>query len=284
MKIIDGLKMNKIYDLHCHSSASDGFLSPTEVVSRAAEQGVNVLALTDHDTVNGLTEARLQAEKLGIQLINGVEISTAWENRAIHVVGLGFDETHEKMTALLTRQAELRHQRAIEIGQKLEKVGVPNAFEETQKLAGGEVTRAHYARYLVQIGKVSSENQAFKKYLSQGKSAYVKANWVDIPTAIEIIHQAGGVAILAHPLRYTLTTKWIKQLIASFKQWGGDAIEVAGCGQTKDQRLLLARWAKEYGLLASVGSDFHYPCGWVELGKSLQLPADCQSIWEYVDL
>ncbi|OOR98655.1 phosphatase [Canicola haemoglobinophilus] len=272
--------MNKIYDLHCHSTASDGMLSPQEVVQRAHQQGVNVLALTDHDTISGLSQAREQAEKLGISFINGVEISTSWENRAIHIVGLGFDETSEKMTALLTKQAELRLQRAVEIGQKLERLGVVNAFAETQKLANGEVTRAHYARYLVQIGKVANDNQAFKKYLGQGKSAYVKAQWVDIPRAIEIIHQAGGIAVLAHPLRYTMTAKWIKRLIADFKQWGGDAMEVAGCGQTKDQRLLLARWAEEYGLYSSVGSDFHFPCGWIELGKSLGLPENCRPVWQ----
>lgn len=275
--------MTKIYDLHCHSTASDGVLTPMELVSLAVENGVDVLALTDHDTVAGLAEAKIAAEQKGITLISGVEISTSWENRVIHVVGLGFDEHHPKMVSLLATQAELRLQRAVEIGRKLEKIGVNNAFWETQKLANGEVTRAHYARYLVQIGKVANENQAFKKYLSQGKSAYVKAQWVDIPTAIDVIHQAGGVAVLAHPLRYTLTAKWIKRLIADFKQAGGDAIEVSGSGQTKDQRLLLARWAQENGLFASVGSDFHFPCGWIQLGKSLELPKNCEPIWNIWD-
>ena len=150
------------YDLHCHSTASDGVLSPTEVVLRAYEKGVNVLALTDHDTVAGVSEARKQADLLGIQLINGVELSTLWENRSIHIVGLGFDISHEKMTALLAEQARLRDIRAQEIGAKLAKAGVVNAYLEAKQLAGdGEVTRAHYARHLVQIGKVSSDNQAF---------------------------------------------------------------------------------------------------------------------------
>lgn len=276
--------MSTIYDLHCHSTASDGVLSPTDVVNRAAQKGVNVLALTDHDTISGIREAKKTACQQGITFINGVEISTLWENRAIHIVGLGFDETSEKLTALLTQQAVLRHQRAIEIGEKLAKVGVENAFEEAKKLATGEVTRAHYARLLVQLGKVANENQAFKKYLSQGKSCYVKSQWCDIPTAIDIIHQSGGLAVLAHPLRYTMTTKWLKKLIADFKLWGGDALEVAGCGQTKEQRLLLARWAKENKLLSSVGSDFHFPCGWIELGKSLQLPDDCLPIWHRLKL
>ncbi|TCP92220.1 hypothetical protein EDC44_12420 [Cricetibacter osteomyelitidis] len=264
--------MAKSFDLHCHSTASDGVLSPTEVVQRANEQGVNVLALTDHDTISGITEARAEAERLNMQLISGVEISTQWENRGIHIVGLSFDENSPEMRALLANQAELRQQRAVEIGRKLEKANVPNAYEGAKSLANGEVTRAHYARYLVQIGKVSSEQQAFKRYLSQGKPCYVKSQWCDIPTAIQTIHAAGGIAVLAHPLRYTLTAKWIRRLIADFKCWQGDGLEVAGCGQSPDQRQLLARWANEFELKGSVGSDFHFPCGWVELGKSLQLP------------
>ncbi|MFZ7142202.1 RNase RNM [Avibacterium avium] len=272
--------MQKIYDLHCHSSASDGVLSPKEVVQRAYDNQVSVLALTDHDSVAGLDEAQVQADLLGITLINGVEISTQWENRAIHIVGLDFDKTHPKMTALLQQQAEKRLERAVKIGEKLAKLGVENAFDGAKKFTQGEVTRAHYARYLVEIGKLSNINQAFKRYLGQGKSAYVKAEWVDIPSAIDIIHQAGGVAVLAHPLRYTLTTKWLKKLIADFAQSGGDAIEVSGCGQTKDQRLLLARWALEQGLLGSVGSDFHFPCSWIELGRSLELPENVPPVWQ----
>lgn len=271
---------DKIYDLHCHSTASDGMLSPTELMQRAHLQGVNVLALTDHDSIAGLDEAERAARQLGICLINGVEISTAWQNRAIHIVGLNFDKTHLKMTALLSEQAELRHNRALEISEKLAKVGVENAFSGAKSLASGEVTRAHYARYLVQIGKVTNDNQAFKKYLAQGKSCYVKSEWCDIPTAIEVIQQAGGIAVLAHPLRYTMTAKWIKQLIAYFKQWGGEAIEVAGGGQTQDQRQLLARWANEYELMGSVGSDFHFSCAWLELGKSLRLSDEIVPVWQ----
>ena len=262
------------YDLHCHSTASDGILSPTEVVLRAHEKGVNVLALTDHDTVAGVPGARKQAEALGIQFINGVELSTLWEGHSIHIVGLGFDISHEKMTALLAEQAKLREIRAQEIGEKLEKIGVENAYAEAKKLAGnGEVTRAHYARHLVQIGKVSNDGQAFKRYLGQGKSAYVKPQWVDIPSAIEIIHAAGGVAVLAHPLRYTMTTKWVRKLAENFKAWGGDAMEISGCGQSRDQYQLLVKLAEEHQLAGAMGSDFHFPCAWIELGKLAPLPA-----------
>ena len=261
------------YDLHCHSTASDGVLSPTEVVLRAYEKGVNVLALTDHDTVAGVPEARKQADLLGIRLINGVELSTFWENRSIHIVGLGFDISNEKMTALLAEQARLRDIRAQEIGAKLAKAGVINAYWEAKKLAGdGEVTRAHYARHLVQIGKVSNDEQAFKRYLGQGKSAYVKPQWIDIPSAIEIIHAAGGIAVLAHPLRYTMTPKWVRKLVESFKAWGGDAMEISGCGQSRDQFQLLVKIAEDNQLAGSVGSDFHFPSTWLELGKLAPFP------------
>ena len=161
----------------------------------------------------------------------------------------------------------------------LEKAGVPNAYEGAKALANGEVTRAHYARYLVQIGKVSNDGQAFKRYLGGGKSCFVKAEWVDIPTAIDTIHAAGGVAVIAHPMRYNMTGKWIRRLIVDFKQWGGDGMEVADSGQTKDQRQYLARLANEYDLAASLGSDFHFPCGWIELGKNLFLPEEVKPIW-----
>lgn len=136
----------------------------------------------------------------------------------------------------------------------------------------GEVTRAHYARHLVQIGKVANDGQAFKRYLGQGKSAYVKPQWVDIPTAIDIIHQAAGVAVFAHPLRYTMTMKWVRKLAENFKAWGGDAMEISGCGQSRDQYQLLVKLAEEHQLAGSMGSDFHFPCAWIELGKLAPLP------------
>ena len=271
--------MTKKYDLHCHSTASDGVLSPREVVLRAFEQGVNVLALCDHDTVAGIDEAKQTADEIGIALISGVEISTDWEGRGIHIVGLNFDKMHPKMLALLENQKILREKRALEIGAKLEKVGISNAYEGAKNFADGEVTRAHYARYLVQIGKVSNDGQAFKRYLGPGKSAFVKAEWTNIPTTIETIHAAGGIAVIAHPLRYNMTGKWVRRLMADFKTWGGDGVEIADCGQTKDQRQILARWANEFDLLGSVGSDFHFPCGWVELGKNLALPEGVKPVW-----
>lgn len=268
-----------IYDLHSHSTASDGILSPSELVQRALDKQIDMLALTDHDTVAGISEAKAYAQGKPIQLISGVEISILWEGKNIHLTALNIDETHPSLLNLLTRQQTLRDQRAVEIGEKLAKIGIPNAYEGARALATGEVTRAHYGRFLLEQGYVKNIEQAFKRYLGTGKSAYVKPIWCDIKEAIEVTHQAGGVICIAHPLRYKLTARWIRRLIEDFKHAGGDGIEVCGCTQTPDQRQLLSRWAQEFELYASVGSDFHAPTGWLELGKNLQLPQSCKPIW-----
>lgn len=278
MQKLSQISATKI-DLHSHSNASDGVLSPTALISRAKEQGVEVLALTDHDTVDGIAEAKTAAQQQQITLISGVEISTVWQGKTIHIVGLDFDETHPAMTELLQRQAQLRYARAAEIGERFKKFGLENAFAEAQALTSGEVTRAHYARYLVNIGMVSNEGQAFKRYLSQGKPCYVKANWCDIPTAIEVIHQAGGIAVVAHPMRYQMTNNKIRTLIEDFQQWGGDAVEIAG-GVDLNQQKMLIQWLDKLSLSASVGSDFHYPCGWIELGKNLTIPENVKTVWQ----
>ncbi|MBP4134101.1 PHP domain-containing protein [Gallibacterium anatis] len=278
MQKLSQISATKI-DLHSHSNVSDGVLSPTALISRAKEQGIEVLALTDHDTVDGIAEAKTAAQQQQITLISGVEISTVWQGKTIHIVGLDFDETHPAMTELLQRQAQLRYARAVEIGERFKKFGLENAFAEAQALTSGEVTRAHYARYLVNIGMVSNEGQAFKRYLSQGKPCYVKANWCDIPTAIEVIHQAGGIAVVAHPMRYQMTNNKIRTLIEDFQQWGGDAVEIAG-GVDHNQQKMLIQWLDKLSLSASVGSDFHYPCGWIELGKNLTIPENVKTVWQ----
>lgn len=269
-----------IRDLHSHSTASDGVLTPTELVQRAVEQQVGMLALTDHDTLAGIAEAKAAAATLPISLISGVEISILWEGKSIHLAALNVDEQAPELVNLLANQTALRQTRAEQIGEKLAKAGIANAYEGARRLASGEVTRAHYARFLVAEGYVRNEEHAFKRYLGIGKSAYVKPIWCSMAEAIAATHQAGGVICVAHPLRYKLTARWVRRLIAEFKQQGGDGIEVAGCAQTPDQRQLLARWATEFDLYASAGSDFHYPAGWIELGKGLTLPTQCKPIWD----
>lgn len=269
-----------IRDLHCHSTASDGLLTPTELIQRAVEQQVGMLALTDHDTIAGVAEAKQAAQSLSIEVIAGVEISILWQGKNIHLAALNVDMQNAQLNELLHRQAQLRNIRAEQIGEKLAKAGIANAYEGAKALANGEVTRAHYARFLVANGYVNNDEQAFKRYLGMGKTAYVKPIWCTMEEAIEVTHHAGGVICVAHPLRYKLTARWVRRLIEEFKQAGGDGIEVAGCAQTPDQRQLLARWATEFDLYSSAGSDFHYPAGWIELGKGLELPAQCKPIWE----
>ncbi|OTA20064.1 phosphatase [Xenorhabdus beddingii] len=274
--------MTRRYDLHSHTTASDGVLSPEQLVDRAVSMGIDVLAITDHDTTEGipLAVAHIRQNTLPLRLISGVEISTLWENFEIHIVGLNIDIDSIALRKLLTNQSELRNQRGMEIGHRLAKAGIPDAWEGASRLAnGGQVTRGHFARYLIEAGVEPTIPKVFKKYLAKGKIGYVPPQWCTIEQAIETIHQAGGRAVIAHPNRYDLSTKWLKRLIAWFKQHGGDAMEVAQCQQAPNERQQLGQLAREYGLKVSLGSDFHQPCSWIELGRNLWLPGDVVPIW-----
>ncbi|MBW8190157.1 PHP domain-containing protein [Neiella marina] len=269
-------------DLHCHSTASDGVLTPQELIMRASNMQVDVLALTDHDTIEGLKAARLVATSIKppVQLINGVEISCAWQGLEIHVVGLNFDAEHPALNELLGKQAERRLTRAMTIAARLQRKGLENCWRKVSLLAkGGQVTRAHFARLLVNEGWVSLQKTAFKKYLRKGRNAYVAPPWCSISEAVLAIQAAGGQAVLAHPLDYQLADSWLQRLLQEFVDAGGDAMEVAQCQQTPAQRLKLAELAKKYALLASQGSDFHFPAGRRELGRSLQLPEGSTPVW-----
>ncbi len=270
------------YDLHTHTTASDGVLTPVQLVQRACKQGVNILAITDHDTTAALSEANqaITQYQLPLQLISGVEISTLWEKIEIHIVGLNFDPDHPAMVNLLAEQQQKRVDRAIAIAEKLEKAGIENALLGTQQIAGRDMlTRAHFARYLIQCGKARSVAEVFKRYLAKGKIGYVPAQWCDIRTAVHAIHLAGGKAVLAHPGRYQLSTKWLKRLLQFFAEQQGDAIEIAQCQQPPMERKQLADYAIHYDLSVSMGSDFHQPCPWIELGRNLWLPKEVKPIW-----
>ncbi|SLM63130.1 MULTISPECIES: RNase RNM [Dickeya] len=273
-----------LYDLHSHTTASDGLLSPTALVQRAVAMGVNVLAITDHDTVAGLEEARstIARDALALRLVAGVEISTLWENHEIHIVGLGCDCQHPALTSLLLTQMHYRWQRAELIAQRLDKSQVPGALAGALRLAqGGMITRGHFARYLVEQGKAQTVAQVFKKYLAKGKIGYVPPQWCTIPDAVNAIRQSDGVAVLAHPGRYDLSAKWLRRLLGVFAECGGEAMEVAQCQQAPDERSQLARYAQDYQLLASQGSDFHQPCAWIELGRKLWLPGGVEPVWQH---
>lgn len=272
-----------IYDLHSHTTASDGCLTPEALVHRAVEMRVGTLAITDHDTTAAIAPAREEISRSGLalNLIPGVEISTVWENHEIHIVGLNIDITHPLMCEFLAQQTERRNQRAQLIAERLEKAQIPGALEGAQQLAqGGAVTRGHFARFLVECGKASSMADVFKKYLARGKTGYVPPWWCTIEQAIDVIHHSGGKAVLAHPGRYNLSAKWLKRLVAHFAEHHGDAMEVAQCQQSPNERTQLATLARQHHLWASQGSDFHQPCPWIELGRKLWLPAGVEGVWQ----
>ena len=271
-----------LIDLHSHTKASDGQLTPSELVQRAENRQVHFLAITDHDTVDGLVEATqyIQDNNLKLKLINGIEVTTNWLNHEIHVVGVNIDPTHPALVELIESQKDKREQRAIEMGKRLAKANIDNVYAGAKALAGdGAITRAHFARYLVEIGVAPTFPKVFDKYLSRGNTGYVPHDWVDLGNAIEVIQAAGGQAVLAHPDAYSLSNKWLRKLLITFKAAGGDAMEVAIGQQSPQMRLQLGMWSKEYNLLASQGSDFHFVGRWRDLGKSLFLPDICQPIW-----
>jgi len=244
---------------------------------------VDVLAITDHDTVAGLDAAHAkQAEqKRPLKIIDGVEISTTWHGFDIHIVGLNVNRDCPTFLARLSEQANARQNRAELIGEKLVKCGFNGVLERAMALAGeGQVTRAHFARVLVNNYGVPTMEAAFKKYLGKGKRAAVKAQWPSIETAILWIQEAGGQAVLAHPAHYDMTAKWLRRLVLLFAQSGGDAIETAFPGINKTKQMLINELALEHNLLASAGSDFHFPSRWTELGKNLGINSELTPIWQ----
>ena len=272
-----------IYDLHSHTTASDGQLTPEALVHRAVEMRVGTLAITDHDTTSAITAASAEISRsdLPLRLIPGVEISTVWENHEIHIVGLNIDIENPELCAFLAQQTERRQQRARLIADRLEKAQIAGAWEGALRLAaGGAVTRGHFARYLVECGKATTMADVFKKYLARGKTGYVPPQWCTIEQAIDVIHHSGGKAVLAHPGRYDLSAKWLKRLVAYFAEHRGDAMEVAQCQQSPNERTQLAALARQHQLWASQGSDFHLPCPWIELGRKLWLPAGVEGVWQ----
>lgn len=274
--------MTQLYDLHCHSTASDGALSPADLVKRAAENQVTTLALTDHDTTIGLYEAQISAISLGINLISGIEISSQWEKLGVHIVGLNINPENERLQNIITQLHIMRTERAEKISQKLAKKGITNALENVQKMATNDmITRVHFADFLVSQAYVSSISEAFDRYLGDGKAAYVSTIWTPLETAVQAIYAAGGVAVLAHPLRYKLTATRMKKLLSAFQEVGGQAIEVVTGRYNPDEMRVLANYATQFNFAGSVGSDFHNPINpWLELGKLAPLPEKVQPVWE----
>ncbi|MDO9168479.1 MAG: PHP domain-containing protein [Methylobacter sp.] len=274
--------MSEKYDLHCHSTASDGALSPTALVQRAHEHGVTSLALTDHDTVAGIAEAQTAAIETGIHLIPGIELSASWQNKCFHIVGLGIDPDYPPLREATLNLQIMRTERAEKIAAKLEKKRIPGALEAVKKAAGdGMITRSHFADFLLSQFHVSTQQEAFDRYLGAGKAAFVPTTWSDLELAVDWITGSGGVAVLAHPLRYKLTASWMKRLLAAFKEVGGLGIEVVTGRYNADEIKIVAAYATRFELAGSVGSDFHNPANpWIELGRIAPLPEHIKPVWE----
>lgn len=277
--------MTPRYDLHTHTWFSDGTLSPTELVERAAAAGVNVLALTDHDDTSGLAEAARAAAHCGIELVPGVEVSATWEKTTIHIVGLGFNPDAPALSAGLAELRTAREERAREMARRLEKHGVKNPYEGAWGLAHGAIiSRTHFARYLSGQGFGNTMGAVFKHFLRRGKPGYVPGRWVSMEEAVGWIRTAGGVAVIAHPARYELSRSKLLRLFREFRDCGGTAAEVVSGSHGPADTETMARYVRESGLAASVGSDYHGPENpWRELGRLPPLPDDLLPVWQHPD-
>lgn len=274
------------YDLHCHSTFSDGTLTPSQLLSRAGDQGVDVLALTDHDNTDGLTEAGIAAENNGVRLINGVEVSVTWQKQLLHIVGLGIDPHDKALISGLQQVKSARVERAQRMAKDLERHGISGAYEGAKKFCREAImSRTHFARFLLEQGHARDMKQVFKRFLTHGKPGYVSCQWAALDEAVSWIKAAGGVAVIAHPARYKLTLTRMKSLLADFVDCGGEGIEVVGSGHNDKDIRITAALATEYGLLSSAGSDFHDPdTGFRELGRVAPLPEQCTPVWQHRSL
>ena len=271
-------------DLHNHSYFSDGFLSPREIVRLASDANCDLFALTDHDCTNGIVEAKSEADKLGINLINGVEISAFWRNSAVHIVGLGIDIDNDELQTGLEFNQKLRKDRAKKIALGLWRSGIKDSLEKAEKLSGGHMlTRTHFAQMLIQEGYCKDMKSVFRRYLTGKKPGGVRVEWKDFDEVINWIQSAGGKAFIAHPFRYRMTHTKIKKMISDFKEASGDGFEVVNANSSDEEISLGNQWSEEYDLLASVGSDFH---GWrnqrIQIGNLADLPNDSRAIWSYL--
>lgn len=273
--------MNVKYDLHTHSTASDGTLAPAELVRRAARSAIHVLALTDHDTTAGLAEAAREAHIQGIGFVPGVEISATWGSNGVHIVGLGVDPECTVLREGLNSIREYRLWRAREIGSKLADNGISGAFEGARRLAGGGlIARPHFARYLIEQGIAPDMRTVFKRYLVRGKPGYVASRWASLNDAVAWIRAAGGQAVIAHPARYSLTRTKLRKLLGDFVTAGGEGLEVVSGAHNLDETRTMAFHARDFGLSASIGSDYHGPENtWTDLGRLPDLPAGPAPIW-----
>ena len=269
-------------DLHSHSRCSDGMLTPSELVARAAANGAKVLALTDHDILQGTGEARFACEEKGVHFVPGVEISITWGGRSIHIVGLHVNENDAGLLKNLDANRAGRVERGAEIGRRLAAQGIPGAYESVLKQVSNPivVSRKHFSRFLVEAKICNNTDEAFDLYLKKGRPAYVFHEWTTLEKAVSWIHAAGGVAIIAHPGRYDISTEALLQLFGEFRELGGAAIEVVTGSHGRDLYPYFADLANRFGFLASAGSDFHAPDeNYLDVGKIPPLPDGLKPVW-----
>ena len=270
-------------DLHCHSVISDGTLTPEALAERAKVNGVELWALTDHDEIGGLSRAAAAARAQGLNYLTGAEISVTFAGETVHIVGLGFDADNAALTQGLHNTRGGRSQRAMDMAEGLAKVGIKGAFEGALKFVGNPelVSRTHFARFLVESGVCSETHEVFRKYLTEGKPGYVPHRWATLRDAVTWITQAKGVAVIAHPGRYKFTANEEYALFTEFKAHGGQAVEVVTGSHTTQEYVKYAETAKEFGLAASRGSDFHSPDeSRTDLGALPFLPGELTPVWD----
>lgn len=268
-------------DFHCHTTASDGSLSPPELLDLAQEREIDMLSITDHDTLEAYQQ--LHQVNNSIQIIPGIELSSQWNRRGVHIVGLNVGLSSPSILEGVEQQSNARRERAAKIAEKLERFGFKDCLAGALSFASGpeQIGRPHFARYLVEIGAVSNIQQAFKRYLGAGKAGDIKDQWANPETVIGWIRDAGGVAVLAHPTKYKLTRTKLIELLTDFKGAGGEAMEVISGSQVPSVTRDMARLCQNMGFEASCGSDFHTPNQeWAALGKVAPLPDNCTPIWQ----
>lgn len=268
-------------DLHCHSYFSDGALSPEELIQKALHQQVTCLSLTDHDTVEGYLQLLQAAASTSIKIINGIELSTRWKKYDLHILGYQIEHT-ETLLTLIQQQVQSRIDRAKQIGEALELIGITDAYAKACVIAGHErAARPHFAKLIVNEGKARDAQAAFRQFLVRGRGAYIHTPWISVQDAVEGIASSGGQAVIAHPLKYGLTRSKLHELINEFKEAGGVGIEVVSGEMTVSEMNEMAATSMRFNLLASSGSDFHSDrMSRVNLGRQKQLPLNCVPIWQ----
>lgn len=270
-------------DLHCHSTISDGTLTPEHIAERAHARGVTLWALTDHDEVAGQQRAGARAAALGMDYLTGVEISVTFAGITVHIVGLGFDPENEALVQGLVATRAGRDARGREMAEQLAKAGIEGAYEGAMRYAGNPalLARPHFARYIVERGICADVSEVFRNYLVEGKPGYVPHRWARLGDAVHWITQAGGIAVIAHPGRYRFSPNEEYALFTEFKAHGGRGVEVVTGSHSPAEYDTYAGMAREFGLLASTGSDFHSPDeSHADLGSLPPLPQGLTPVWE----